>query len=103
MGTGRILFGSAAFSSCACFFVCLFRYLLASLLDAIEVNSQVQFVKIPEGIEIVSGPCIVVAKCRRKSGIYLFSGCHTHACCFADAVGLFEATGIVRNLASLLV
>ena len=40
-----------------------FRYLLASLLDAIEVNSQVQFVKIPEGIEIVSGPCIVVAKC----------------------------------------
>ena len=80
-----------------------FRYLLASLLDAIEVNSQVQFVKIPEGIGIVSGPCIVVAKCRRKSGIYLFSGCHTHACCFADAVGLFEATGIVRNLASLLV
>jgi len=24
MGTGRILFGSAAFSPCACFFVCFF-------------------------------------------------------------------------------
>ena len=58
-----------------------FHYLLASLLDAIEVNSQVQFVKIPEGIGIVSGPCIVVAKCHLIIGSleFIYSQAVTHS------------------------